>query len=325
MVDVPEPAPGPGGVLVRPAFNGLCGTDVHQFFGGALAPVPLPVGVGHEASATVLDVGDGVTGFEPGDAVAIEPLDACGACRPCRRGWRNICAAPSWFGLTAPDGALADLAVVRPHMLHKLPPQIDLQAGALVEPLSVAHHAVELGRAERDELVVVLGAGPIGIGAFLALRAHGVERIVVVEPSTPRRAAVAGLGAAHVVDPGSTDPREVVAELSGGDGADVVIEAAGTQDAFTAGVDVLAARGRLVLVAAHTHPVQLDLLSVLMREVEMRVSFAYSGDFPSVIRHLADGFYPTTSWVERVPFDGLVDALERLHAGEANKVLVEIG
>lgn len=325
LVDVPDPTPGPDDVLVRPAFNGLCGTDVHQYFGGALAPVPLPIGVGHEASAVVVEVGRNVDGVAVGDAVTIEPLDACGTCRPCRRGWRNICAAPVWFGLTAPAGALAELALVRPHMIHRLPPEIDLVTGALVEPLSVAHHAVELAAARPDDLAVVLGAGPIGIGALLALRAHGVERVVVVEPSPSRRAAIEALGASDVVDPAATDPRDVVADLSRGEGADVVIEAAGEQDAFTTGLDVLAARGCIVLVAAHTQPVQLDLLSVLMREVQMRVSFAYSGDFPRVIRHLADGGYETSSWVERVPFDGVVDALERLRSGSANKVLVEIG
>jgi threonine dehydrogenase-like Zn-dependent dehydrogenase len=103
-----------------------------------------------------------------------------------------------------------------------------------------------------------------------------------------------------------------------------VIEAAGVEDAFQTAIDVLAARGRLVVVAAHVRPVQLDLLGVLMREIEISVSFAYSGDFPKVIAHLADGRYPTASWVERVPFDGLVDALERLRAGAATKLLVEV-
>jgi (R,R)-butanediol dehydrogenase / meso-butanediol dehydrogenase / diacetyl reductase len=325
LVDAPEPVPGRGDVLVRPAFNGLCGTDVHQYFGGTLAPVPLPIGVGHEAAAVVVEVGADVRGFSPGDAVTIEPIDACGRCRPCGRGWQHLCAAPMWFGLTAPAGALADLAVVRPKMLHRLPAELDLATGALVEPLSVAHHAVELASARPGDLVVVFGAGPIGIGAFLALRAHGVERIVVVEPSPSRRSAIVALGAEHVADPGVVDPRDLIAELSRGDGADAVIEAAGVQDALTTGLDVLAARGRLVIVAAHTQPVQLDLLSVLMREVEVRVSFAFSGDFPRVIAHLADGAYETSTWVERVPFTGLVDALERLHAGTANKLLVEIG
>jgi (R,R)-butanediol dehydrogenase/meso-butanediol dehydrogenase/diacetyl reductase len=325
LVDVPEPEPSADEVLVAPAFNGLCGTDVHQYYGGALAPVPLPVGVGHEASAVVVDVGANVRGFTPGDRVAIEPIDACGGCRPCGRGWRNLCAAPVWFGLTGPGGALSDLAVLRPEMLHRLPDELDLVAGALVEPLSVSHHAVELAAATPADLVVVFGAGPIGIGAYLALRAHGVERVVVVEPSPSRRAAIERIGAEHTVDPSAVDPRDVIAEMSAGAGADAVVEAAGVQDAFTAGMDVLGARGRLVLVAAHTAPVHLDLLAVLMREVEMRVSFAYSGDFPRVIAHLADGGYDTTSWIERVAFGGLVDALERLHVGAANKVLVEVG
>jgi (R,R)-butanediol dehydrogenase / meso-butanediol dehydrogenase / diacetyl reductase len=324
LVDVPEPSPGPGEVLVRPAFNGLCGTDVHQWVGGALAPVPLPIGVGHESSGVVVAIGADVAGVTVGDAVAVEPVDACGTCRPCARGWRHLCQRPTWFGLTGPMGGLSDLAVVTPEMVHRLPAGVDLVAGALVEPLSVAHHAVELGRAQTDELVVVFGAGPIGIGCVLALRAHGVERIVVVEPAPARRAAIASLGATHVVDPDETDPREVVAELGGRDGADVVIDAAGVEAVVHAGLDVLGARGRLVLVAAHTKPVTIDLLGVLMREVRLQVSFASCGDFPRVLDHLAAGEYRLDSWVERVPFEGLVDALERLHAGTANKVLVEV-
>jgi (R,R)-butanediol dehydrogenase/meso-butanediol dehydrogenase/diacetyl reductase len=323
LMEVPEPVPAHDQVLVRPAFNGLCGTDVHQFFGGTLAPVPLPIGVGHEASAVVVEVGSAVGGIAVGDSVAIEPVRTCGQCRPCGRGLSHLCQTPTWFGLTEAGGGLAELAVVEPSMLHRLPPSIDLQTGALIEPLSVSHHAVEMAEVRPDETAVVFGAGPIGIGAFLALRAHGVERIVVVEPSPSRRATIGALGAEHVIDPDAGDLAAFCADLTHGDGIDAVIEAAGVEAAFRSAIDVLGARGRLVVVAAHTAPVQLDLLAVLMREVQIKISFAYNGDFARVIDHVAAGKYSTESWVERVPFTDVVDALERLHAGVADKVLVE--
>lgn len=276
------------------------------------------------ASAVVVEVGRDVEGFTPGDAVAIEPVRSCGQCHPCGRDLTHLCAQPMWFGLTEPGGALAELAAVTPAMLHRLPPNVDLATGALVEPLSVAHHAVELAAARPDDVVVVFGAGPIGIGAAQALRAHGVVSVVVVEPAPSRRAAVRALGFEHVVDPDAGGPGALVADLSRGAGAAVVIDAAGVEAALQSGLELLGARGRLVIVAAHTAPVRLDLLGVLMREVEIKVSFAYHGDFARVIDHLACGLYDTRGWVEQVPFTDVVDALERLHAGTADKVLVTV-
>ena len=203
-------------VKVRSLHNGLCGTDLHQYFVGPMSPAPLPTVVGHEFSGEVVELGAGVTSVALGDLVAIEPLWPCGTCAPCTAGDPNLCSEVLCHGLGGP-GRRA-LGVHRRARAH------GAQAPRGSRPGARRPGRADVGRLPggaprpshaRRDAAVVFGGGPIGIGAFLALRALGVDDVTVVEPAAERRAAVAALGAETVLDPTATDVVDDVREHDG--------------------------------------------------------------------------------------------------------------
>ncbi|MEU7814982.1 alcohol dehydrogenase catalytic domain-containing protein [Pseudonocardia sp. NPDC049154] len=333
--DVPEPAPGPGQVLLRPGYAGICGSDLHLVHAPEAVgvdptrPHPLtgaqpPQVMGHEFAGTVEQVGEGVTTVRPGDRAAVFPIFSCGRCAACTTGRVNACRTVGFLGLTAEGGGMSEHVVVAAERLHLLPDGVDLRLGALVEPMAVAWRAVTASRVRPGGSALVAGAGPIGIGLWFALRARGVERVVVSEPSAVRRAAVAALGA-HVVDPAAEDLAKTVDPLTDGAGVDAAFDAAGAAPAFLATLASLTPGGRAVVVAAHEQAVELNPTMLVLGETEVVGSLAYlPADFDAVIAAMAEGAYDTTGWVEERPLADLLAALADLGEARASKILLTI-
>ena len=330
--DVAEPEPAPGTVKLKVGLNGICGTDLHEYYAGPIfvptSPHPLtgqqlPLTIGHEFSGTITAVGDGVTGWAEGDRVAVEPIYKCGDCAPCRAGNYNVCQHIGFHGLMS-DGGMAEYTVVPTSMLHKLPNSVSLELGALVEPMSVAYHAATLGDVSGGDTAMVFGAGPIGIGLWFALRGKGVDDIFVVEPSATRRAAIESLGAT-TLDPATIDVPTFIADHTRGNGADAVFDAAGVTPAVTTALACVGSRKPMVSVAIYEKPLETPLLNLVMNESRIQGSLCYTGsDFESVIALMADGAYDTTGWVATIAIDDVVDeGFEALHAGKKMKVLVD--
>lgn len=332
VTDVPEPQPTPGTVKVKVGYNGICGTDLHEYYAGPIfvptEPHPLtgqqlPLTMGHEFAGTITAIGAGVTGYAEGDRVAVEPIYRCGHCEPCRVGNYNICAQIGFHGLMS-DGGMAEYTVVPTNMLHRLPDNVSLELGALVEPMSVAYHAATLGEPRPGRTAMVFGAGPIGIGLWFALRGKGVDDVLVVEPSPTRRAAIEGLGA-RTLDPGSLDVPAFIADHTGGRGADAVYDAAGVAPAVQTALACVGARRAMVSVAIYEKPLTTPLLNLVMNESRIQGSLCYTAaDFDAVIDLMARGVYDMTGWVTSIPIDDVVDeGFEALHAGTKMKVLVD--
>ncbi|MDI2124902.1 alcohol dehydrogenase catalytic domain-containing protein [Yinghuangia seranimata] len=330
--EVPDPAPGPGEVLLRPRFTGLCGSDLHFWEGGLRQVLADPVILGHEFSAEVVEVGPEVADprLRPGALVAVEPMWTCGRCAPCLRGTYNLCRNLTWHGLSAKGGGMSGLTVVRADMVHVLPEGLTAEQGALVEPVSVAHQAVTRAQIAPGGTALVLGAGPIGIATFLDLRARGVERVVVSEPSAQRREAIAALaektggGAELVLDPAAVDVVAAVRELTGGDGADASIDAAGVEPAFHAGLAATRPGGRMVTVAVYMKPVTFHPMAAFLGGVDVVASCAYCNDFPAVIDGMVNGSYPLDGWVRPIPLSGAAEGFTALAAGRELKLLVDV-
>jgi (R,R)-butanediol dehydrogenase/meso-butanediol dehydrogenase/diacetyl reductase len=191
--------------------------------------------------------------------------------------------------------------------------------------MAVAYHGVLRGRPTPGATAVVLGAGPIGIGCLLALRALGVDDVLVSEPAPERRAVAASLGATRALDPASTDVGAEILEHTGGAGAALTIDAAGVAESFRTGLAATGRKGRFVTLAAYMQPVSFNPSEVMMREIEIVASFSSCGEFEPVLQHMAAGRYPIERWVERVGFKTHVDAYDRLHRGSAMKILVDVG
>ena len=334
--EVPEPTAGPGQVKLRNAFAGICGSDLHVYYSPEAAgldldhPHPvtgstLPQILGHEFSGTIVELGEGVTDVAVGDRVAVWPIYYCGECPACRRGMFNACQKIGFHGLSSDGGGMAEFTTVDASKLHVLPENVDLRMGALVEPMSVAWHAVSRSGVDAGGTALIAGAGPIGIGVWFALKARGIEKVLVSEPSADRRAIIAALGAT-VVDPVNEDLAAAVATLSDGDGVDVAFDAAGAGPAVTSSLASLVPGGRVVVVAIHERTMDFLPTQLVMAETEIAGALAYlPEDFDAVIEAMSRGVYDTTGWVQEVALESVVDAIHSLRGGAGAKILVQAG
>ncbi|WP_305093007.1 2,3-butanediol dehydrogenase [Prescottella sp. R16] len=331
--DVPEPELRDGHVLIDVAYNGICGSDLGMIhsFGISEHPHPLtgacgPQILGHEFSGVVREVGAGVEDLSVGDRVVVQPNYSCGTCVRCSAGHDHLCQVIAFHGLDADGGGLSERTAVPAGNVHKIPDGVSLRQAAVVEPLAVALHAVALSGVRPGAYAVVLGAGPIGIATALDLRAGGVDRILLSEPSPTRRAVAQALGF-DVIDPAVQDPAAAVAERTAGVGADVVFECAGVAAAVQTALGAVRARGSVVLLATYKEPVPLATYLLMFTEARLMASLAYSrNEFRTVIDRMAAGAYPLDGWVESVPLaDVVVEGVQAASAGRRMKVLVEVG
>ena len=295
--DVPDPEPGPGEVLMKVRYCGICGSDVHLlsrgiFFIGAIA--------GHEVSAEIVALGPGVSGWHPGDMVATAGGGKCGECEYCRAGKPHLCIQPKeGFGLGRRPGAFAQWLAADQDTLLRVPPSLDPAHAALTEPLSVALHAVELSEIEAGQAVLVTGAGPIGLLAVEVLKDRGARPIIVSEPSAGRRALASRLDIDRIVDPTTEDLAEVVRGATGR-GPHVVIESSGAAAAAQAGFGLLRPAGVLVAVGSSEASYTFSSLLLMARELRVQGSYGSGGLMPAALDLLAAGKVQAADIVTRV-------------------------
>lgn len=331
-IDVPEP--GPGQVQLRVAHNGVCGSDLHEYFSAStftpVEPHPqtgaqIPVVLGHEFSGTVTAVGDGVTELSVDDRVAVRPTYTCGECPHCRAGFPNACRVIAFHGLSGPGGGLSEYTVVPSSMAFALPESVSLEMGALVEPMAVSYHAVGISGIQPGQLAVIAGLGPIGVGIYFALRGRGVTDIVASDPSASRRQVLTDLGVKHVVDPTETDLTAVTQDLTDGLGAHTIFDAAGIGAAILTAVPALAPQGKVVVVGIHEQSMEINPTSLLFGEAQIVGSLTYSDDdYRRVIEGMARGEVSAEGWVDHAPLDDLASVYEALRKGERMKVLIDL-
>lgn len=332
---VPEPVPGPGEVKLRNAYSGICGSDLHIYFDpdhsgmDYTKPHPvtgaeLPQILGHEFAGEVVAVGEGVDNVQIGDRAAVWGIYYCGKCGACEKGIYNACSNFSFHGVYSHGGGMAEYTTVSADRLHKLPDSLDFRMGALVEPMAVAWHAAKLSEIEAGRTALIVGAGPIGIGIWFALRSRGVKDILISEPSESRRDTIRNLGADRVVDPVNDDLGNAVAEMTGGRGVDFAYDASGSGVAFTQAIASLGARGRLTVVALHEKPLEFNPTSLVLGEKQIFAILGYSQqDYDEVIQAMSEGQYNLNGWVETTDLDGAEAAFRKLRGGQGMKILVE--
>ncbi|MFD0273606.1 zinc-binding dehydrogenase [Kitasatospora sp. NPDC127111] len=321
---VVEPVePGPGEVLLAPAYVGICGTDLHVFHGDMDARVVAPAVLGHEMSGRVVRVGAGVEGWRAGDAVTVMPLRWDSTCAACLSGYRHVCRNLDFMGIDSP-GAMQRRWTVPAATLVRLPGSLALDRAALVEPTAVAVHDVGRAEVRAGEWVVVVGGGPVGVLIALVARAAGAE-VRVVEPSAHRRELAGELGLV-TWDPAAEDVPEAVRGWTGGAGADVAFEVSGAAAGVDTAVEVLGVRGRLCLVAIHSRPREVDLHRFFWRELTLVGARLYDrSDFERAVALLADGTVPAERLISRVvPLTEAPAAFEALEGGgDVMKILVD--
>lgn len=274
LLDIPVPAILPGHVLIEVKAAGVCGTDIHIYHGEYTSHPP--VVMGHEVAGLVAEVGDGVTNCQVGDRVTCETyFYVCGHCDFCRAGLPNLCPQRKSIG-SGVHGGFTQYVLVPAHNIHQLPANVDLIAGALSEPLTCCVHALERTHVEPGETVLVSGPGAIGLLMAQVVKAAGAKVIVLGTTADRARLELAqSLGADLTINVSTDDPQPILAELTGGVGADVVFECAGVGASAQSCLTLVRRRGRYGQVGLFGKPITWDLDLVCYKELEVHGSFAH--------------------------------------------------
>jgi L-iditol 2-dehydrogenase len=290
--DVPAPECGPNEVLVAVKACGICGSDVHGMDGSTGRRRP-PIIMGHEAAGVIAEVGRAVNGWKRGDRVTFDSTIYCGACEFCRRGHINLCDNRRVLGVSCEDyrqhGAFAEYVVVPQHILYRLPDGLSFENAAMVEPVSIAFHAVRRAPPVLNDTAVVVGAGMIGLFVIQALRLAGCGKIIAVDVVPDKLKMARELGASHTVNSGAEDAVACVQGLTGGFGADLAVEAVGMTQTVEMAVRCLRKGGSVTLVGNVSPRIELPLQVAVTRELTLYGSCASSGEYPACLDMLARG------------------------------------
>jgi len=326
----------PDDVVVEVAYCGICGTDLHEYMMGPIVtpstPHPLtgatlPQTLGHEFSGTVVEIGSQVGDVKVGDRVAIMPAIVCGRCYHCRRGNGHLCVRFGCTGLSAETGGLANFAMLKEYQVSKLPDSVSDLEGAVIEPACVAAYGVDRAGVTGGDVVLVTGAGAIGVLTAMYASAIGASTVVIAEPNPQRAALVKAMDIGPVVDPTESGFADMIADLTEGVGVDLAVECSGTTPGLTTAITSTRARGQVVQTGLHTAPATVDMMLLANLDISLHGSWCwYMTDWPRIIRLVASGKYPVTKAVTATidlpdvvtkGFDVLIDP-----QGDQLKVLV---
>ena len=324
LKDVPEPVAGPGQVKIEIKAAGICGTDLHIWHDES--PYRPPVVLGHELSGVIAELGEGVVGLKVGDRVTSETAGVvCGTCVYCRAGHYNLCIDRLGIG-SGIDGAFARYCVVRNDIVHVLPEEIDFASGALCEPLSCCVHGViEQTAVAAGDLVVIHGAGVIGLLSLQVAKAEGCRVVVLGLSADEERLKLARrLGADETVNVEEADVGQIVKGMSGGIGADVVLECSGAEPAASLGLEIIRKRGKFTQMGLFGHPIRIDFEKVAYKELQATGSFSQKRTaWKRALMLLKEGTVKTAPLVtHRFPLKCWKEAFERLEAREGGKILL---
>ncbi|KAL0258732.1 hypothetical protein SLS55_006235 [Diplodia seriata] len=353
---VPQPSD-PHDVLVRIAYVGCCGSDVHFWHHGGMSrkvSPTNPIVMGHEASGVVAAVGPAVTSLAPGDQVAVEPGYPCRRCRACKEGRYNLCklmrfaAAPGGVAggvggggmdKVATDGTLCKYFRIPEDFCYRLGDGVGLDEAVLVEPLAVAVHANRLADVKSGQLVVIMGSGTIGLFCAAVAHAFGAAKVVVVDVLERKlefaRGFVPGVQTflPPTASPKDDEDGDAVSEATAarmirehglGDGADVVLEATGAEPCVQTGVHVLRSGGTFIQTGLGKARLQFPMVRMSEKELTLRGCFRYgAGDFELALQLMREGKVRVKPLISsEVPFERATEAWERTGRGEGIKNLI---
>lgn len=322
----PVPHPGPNQLVVKIDCVGICGTDV-EFYAGNYPPfVPLPMVLGHENAGTVVEVGEGVTGFKVGDRLLCGPPTACEAgCPSCKQGKTNICinGFPTTAGIGGPDGGFCEYFLVRDvahTMLIKIPEGVDPKDAVLFDVVCVALHGIRISDFKIGDNVVVSGTGPVGLGAIQFLKAAGARNIIALGTSDEKEPLIREYGADYFINSKTCeDVSGKIKEILGSPvGADIVFECAGNPASFHTCIGCVKPGGQVMIIGTINQTFDITPGRFSLFEPELKFSFVYTEDEVNMyLDMLAQG---------KVKFPGMVtgvlsldEALEKYIAAPSRK------
>jgi L-iditol 2-dehydrogenase len=315
---LPRPEPGPGEVLLKVASVGVCGSDVHYYLEGRIGDqiVTGPIVLGHEFSAWVAGLGEGVEGLEIGQLVAVEPAVSCGACECCLEGNPNLCPDVRFCGTPPQDGAFSEYTVKPAENCFPLPEGFGPVEGAVLEPLGIGLHTVDLAHLKPGQTVAVLGAGPIGLLTAAVARAAGAGAIYMTEPLAYRRGFASDYVADAVLNPDETDVVAEIVRLTGGRGVDVAFEAAGAPETPDQAAEVVRYGGKVVVAGIPADDTMTLTASTVRRKgLTIKLVRRMKHTYPRAIRLAHRGLVDIRSLATHLfPLERITEAFETVAA-----------
>jgi 2-desacetyl-2-hydroxyethyl bacteriochlorophyllide A dehydrogenase len=318
----PEPKAQEGYILVEVNVCGVCGTDKHIYEGSY--PARFPVVPGHEFSGVVVEVGRGVSQFQKGDRVTIDPNIPCGTCHFCRSGRPHFCVNNLTIGQHV-DGAYAPLVSLPAKQAYLLPDRMSLDQGAMTEPVACAVHGIDRAQIKPGETVVVLGAGPIGLILMQLAKAAGAGKIIVSEPRESRRRLALELGADWAVDPRS-EPLKQIVQRETEYGADLVIEAAGVAETVQQAFDLIQPTGKILVFGACDPKDEIRLFPYNIYRYEWSIigSFVLPYTMERAMELIASGRVKVEPlFSHRLPIEKVHEAMDLMGTPEPIKILMD--
>ena len=321
FIERPVQEPGDNELIIRIVSSAICGSDMH-IFSGRHPSVPLPVTIGHEFSGDVVVTGKAVTRFKEGDRVTVEPVITCGKCDACLHGDYGYCEHIS-FTYRNGDGAMANYITIKEPYVYHLPEHLDYNAGALIEPLSVATHAVRRADIRLGEKVLIIGAGAIGILVTALCRQSGAGEILVCDYSASRLAMAREFGADMTVNPGEGgDLEKAVQKMTGGTGMDKSFECVGRASTFIQAMTSLRRNGLATIVGIFEEPdITINAMRFITHEIRVQGSQGYCWDFPIALK-MSERIDLGKLITHVFPLDNLQKALETCFDPKAESIKI---
>lgn len=318
----------PDDVLIQVKAVGVCGSDVHYYERGRIGTfvVKEPLILGHECSGEVVEVGPEVNNVKPGDRVAVEPGCPCRRCWYCKTGKYNMCLTVPFMGSPPTHGAYREYLTWPNDFVFRLPDGVSFEEGAMVEPFAVGMQGAKRGDIKPGMSAAVIGSGPIGLATLQAAAGYGATTLIVTDLVDSRLELAKKLGATHTINAANTDPIEAVKEITQGEGADVVLETAGTVKTARQAQDMVRRGGVLVLVGMFAEQeFPLYVMDIIFREYDVRGVFRYLNCFPPALALIGAGRADVKSFItHEFPLERTQEAIEfaRDRKDVAIKVLV---
>ncbi len=301
--DMPDPQINDDEVLIEVKACGICGSDVHGMDGSSGRRHP-PLIMGHEASGVIVDRGSAVRGFKLGERVTFDSTIYCGCCYYCRKGLINLCDNRRVLGVSPPEyrqhGAFAQFVAVPEHILYRLPDNLSFVQAAMVEPVSIAFHAVALTPISLGDSAVVIGSGMVGIFVIQALRAAGCGQVIAVDLEQSKVELAVELGADIGLRADKVEVAEEVQKLTDGKGANIAVEVVGNTAAVNAAIGSLRKGGALTIVGNLAATVDFPLQEVVTRQISVAGSCSSCGEYPACLDMIARGIIKVDALVSKV-------------------------
>ena len=329
LEEVPKPKPGPNEVLVKVRAAGICGSDLHYHSHGRCGDfVPTrPFILGHEFAGEIVAVGDADQQSLLGTRVAVDPSRPCGQCRICRQGRYNLCPEMVYFGsasVTPPsDGCFAEYVVAPAKNCVPIPDAFEFAWGALLEPLSVATHAIMRSGGVSGKSVLITGGGTIGQMILIVAKAFGASQVVVTDVKPFSRTFAEEQGASAAIDPTAEDFREQMDALAP-DGFEVAFEASGVPAALNQAFEFTAKGGTVVQVGTLENGISIPANTLLTREIKYLGSWRFANVFDRVMALISSGAIDVRALIsQKLPFSELPTAIEAAYGADVIKVQIE--